>query len=168
MGLQQHRPEDEQRHDGSGKQNAALHPGIQQKTLRSWTAGGGLRRPRTTHLPVLPFGQLLRLQGDVHRGPLPVCPHLPGVYLDEFADCELDALVAHGLRALRDCLPNEVDLTNKNVSISVVGCKRDFTIYEDEGVDTYLELIAGEERRGGAGRDEEEAQPAAAADDAPG
>ena len=34
-------------------------------------------------------------------------------YLDEFADCELDALVAHGLRALRDCLPNEVDLTNK-------------------------------------------------------
>lgn len=89
-------------------------------------------------------------------------------YLDEFADCELDALVAHGLRALRDCLPNEVDLTNKNVSISVVGCKRDFTIYEDEGVDTYLELIAGEERRGGAaGRDEEEPTPAAA-DDAPG
>ena len=33
--------------------------------------------------------------------------------MDEFADCELDALVAHGLRALRDCLPNEVDLTNK-------------------------------------------------------
>merc|ERR1712045_155211 len=87
-------------------------------------------------------------------------------FLDEFADCELDALVAHGLRALRDCLPNEVDLTNKNVSISVVGGKRDFTIYEDEGVDTYLELIAGEERRGGAGRDEE--APPAAADEASG
>ena len=25
--LQQHRPEDEQRHDGPGEQNAALHPG---------------------------------------------------------------------------------------------------------------------------------------------
>ena len=54
----------------------------------------------------------------------------------------------------------------QNVSISVVGGKRDFTIYEDEGVDTYLELIAGEERRGGAGRDEE--APPAAADEASG
>ena len=52
------------------------------------------------------------------------------------------------------------------MSISVVGGKRDFTIYEDEGVDTYLELIAGEERRGGAGRDEEAPPPAA--DDASG
>ena len=33
--------------------------------------------------------------------------------LDELDDCELEALVAHGLRALRDTLPNEVDLTNK-------------------------------------------------------
>ena len=33
--------------------------------------------------------------------------------LDTFGDCELEPLVAHGLRALRDTLPNEVDLTNK-------------------------------------------------------
>ena len=33
--------------------------------------------------------------------------------LDEVGDCELEPLVAHGLRALRDTLPNEVDLTNK-------------------------------------------------------
>merc|ERR1719220_129904 len=72
-------------------------------------------------------------------------------FLDEFSDCDLETLVAHGLRALRDCLPNEVELTNKNVTISVVGCKKEFTIYEDEKVDTYLQLIAGEERRGGAG-----------------
>ena len=32
---------------------------------------------------------------------------------DEFLDSELEALVAHGLRALRDTLPNEVDLSNK-------------------------------------------------------
>ena len=36
--------------------------------------------------------------------------------LDELADCELEPLVAHGLRALRDTLPNEVDLTNKVTS----------------------------------------------------
>ena len=34
-------------------------------------------------------------------------------FLDEFPDCDLETLVAHGLRALRDCLPNEVELTNK-------------------------------------------------------
>ena len=33
--------------------------------------------------------------------------------LDDFGDCELEPLVAHGLRALRDTLPKEVDLTNK-------------------------------------------------------
>ena len=32
---------------------------------------------------------------------------------DEFLGSELEALVAHGLRALRDTLPNEVDLSNK-------------------------------------------------------
>merc|ERR1712211_70320 len=69
---------------------------------------------------------------------------------DEFLDSELEALVAHGLRALRDTLPNEVDLSNKNVSIAVVGKDQPFTVYEDAAVDPYLELIAGEERRGGA------------------
>merc|ERR1719326_616830 len=65
--------------------------------------------------------------------------------LDELGDCDLESLVAHGLRALRDTLPNEVDLTNKNVSI--VGENTDFVVYEDSDVDKYLELIAGEERR---------------------
>lgn len=87
-------------------------------------------------------------------------------HLDEFPDCpDVEALVAHGLRALRDTLPNEVDLTNKNVSIAVVGIDKDFVVYEDESVDPYLELIAGEERRGGEGRaaaaEEGSAEPAA-------
>ena len=42
-------------------------------------------------------------------------------FLEDFKTCELEELVKHGLRALRDTLPNEVDLTNKNVSIAVVG-----------------------------------------------
>ena len=77
-------------------------------------------------------------------------------FLDSFKDCELEELVKHGLRALRDTLPNEVDLTNKNVSISVVGKDHDFTIYDDARVDPFLAGIEGEERRG---------QRAAAADD---
>merc|ERR1712004_247606 len=71
-------------------------------------------------------------------------------HLDEFLDCDLEPLVAHGLRALRDTLPNEVDLSNKNVSIAIVGKEHPFKIYEDTEVDTYLKLISGEERGRGA------------------
>jgi len=69
-------------------------------------------------------------------------------FLDSFDECELEELVKHGLRALRDTLPNEVDLTNKNVSVAVVGKEHDFTIYDDEKVDPFLAGIEGEERRG--------------------
>lgn len=34
-------------------------------------------------------------------------------HLNTFMDCDLNELVAHGLRALRDTLPNEVDLNTK-------------------------------------------------------
>ena len=41
-----------------------------------------------------------------------------------------------------------MDLTNKNVSVAVVGKDEDFTIYDDEKVDPFLAGIEGEERRG--------------------
>jgi len=69
--------------------------------------------------------------------------------LDSFKDCEMEELIKHGLRALRDTLPAEVDLTNKNVSIAVVGKDVPFTIYDDSDVDQFLASIEGEERRGG-------------------
>ena len=34
-------------------------------------------------------------------------------HLNEFPDCTTEDLVRHGLRALRDTLPNEVELTSK-------------------------------------------------------
>ena len=34
-------------------------------------------------------------------------------HLNEFVDCSVEDLVRHGLRALRDTLPNEVELTSK-------------------------------------------------------
>lgn len=69
--------------------------------------------------------------------------------LDKFSGCELDDLIKHGLRALRDTLPNEVELNNKNVSIAVVGAGVKFEVFDDAAVDPYLAGIAGEERRGG-------------------
>ncbi|KAL3183572.1 hypothetical protein MRX96_033680 [Rhipicephalus microplus] len=64
-------------------------------------------------------------------------------HLDEFKLCNLEELVKHGLRALRDCLPNEVELSTKNVSIAIVGKDHDFTIYDDD----RLASIEGEEDR---------------------
>jgi 20S proteasome subunit alpha 6 len=90
-------------------------------------------------------------------------------FLNDLRECELEELVKHGLRALRDTLPNEVDLTNKNVSIAIVGKDHPFTVYDDAGVDPYLAGIEGEERRGQrqAGEGEGEAAAEGEAGEAP-
>lgn len=67
-------------------------------------------------------------------------------HLDKFHDSSLDELIAHGLRSLRDTLPSEINLTNKNCSLGVVGKDMDFTIFDDDKIDQYLALIEGEER----------------------
>ncbi|KAM5125152.1 proteasome subunit alpha type-1-like, partial [Mantella aurantiaca] len=51
----------------------------------------------------------------------------------------LNELVKHGLRALRETLPAEQDLTTKNVSIGIVGKEMEFTIYDDDEVASFLE-----------------------------
>ena len=47
--------------------------------------------------------------------------------IDELGDCDLESLVAHGLRALRDTLPNEVDLTNKVRVLMLVTLQHHFS-----------------------------------------
>ncbi|GFQ74352.1 proteasome subunit alpha type-1 [Trichonephila clavata] len=73
-------------------------------------------------------------------------------YLDTFKSCDMEELVKHGLRALRECLPNEVELNTKNASLAIVGLNMDFTLFEDEHIEPYLKAIEGDERprRGGA------------------
>jgi 20S proteasome subunit alpha 6 len=89
-------------------------------------------------------------------------------HLDEFPNCTLEELVKHGLRALRDTLPNDVELTTKNCSVGLVGKDNPFTIYDDEHIDQYLKLIEGEERSAGAGKDDEPTQMEADPDLGPG
>jgi 20S proteasome subunit alpha 6 len=74
--------------------------------------------------------------------------------LDKFSESNLDELVKHGLLALRECLPNDLELSIKNVSVAVVGNNEAFSVYDDQAVDKWLNLISDAERRGrGAGRD---------------
>lgn len=41
-------------------------------------------------------------------------------HLSEIPSCELNDLVAHGLRALRDTLPNDLDLNSKVCCSSIM------------------------------------------------
>jgi len=67
--------------------------------------------------------------------------------LDEMSTCTVDELINHALRALRDTLPNEVELSTKNVSIGVVGKGTPFKIYEDTAVAEYITFVEHEQRR---------------------
>lgn len=42
-------------------------------------------------------------------------------HFDEFADCDLDTLIKHGLHALRETLQQDKELTIHNTSIGIVG-----------------------------------------------
>lgn len=48
-------------------------------------------------------------------------------HLNEFLDCSVEDLVRHGLRALRDTLPNEVELTSKVICPLLCGVNLRFT-----------------------------------------
>lgn len=86
--------------------------------------------------------------------------------LDTFMTLTLEELVKHGLRALRDTLPNEVDLSSKNVSIGYVGKDTEFKVLMEDDIDRYLRMIEGEERRGGNA--DGSRPPGDGGDDAPG
>ncbi|KAK2172188.1 hypothetical protein NP493_986g00039 [Ridgeia piscesae] len=90
-------------------------------------------------------------------------------HLDKFSNCGLEELIKHGLRALRDTLPTETDLNTKNCSMGIVSKDMDFTIYADNDIAQYLQLIEGEERSSRPGRREgaEGMEQDAAGDDQP-
>lgn len=75
-------------------------------------------------------------------------------HLNEFWESDIGELIKHGLRALRDTLPNELELNTKNVSIGLVGKDTNFYVLSEDEMSTYLSAIEGEEKRGsGAGAD---------------
>lgn len=62
--------------------------------------------------------------------------------LDAIRETEsLDELIVHGLNALRDTLSQDVELTFKNTSISVVGKDTEFALYDDEQVQQWLDKL---------------------------
>jgi 20S proteasome subunit alpha 6 len=81
-------------------------------------------------------------------------------HMEEFADCGREDLVKHGLRALKESLSQDKELTVENTSVGVVGIKKagakaveKFTLFDGESVKQWVDLVAD-------GNDEEEAAPA--------
>ena len=68
--------------------------------------------------------------------------------VDTFRDCDKNQLIRHSLLALRECLPNDVELSTKNVSLALVGKNLPFTTYDDEDVDQFLKMLQPHERKG--------------------
>eukprot|EP00128_Syssomonas_multiformis_P013934 Colp12_sorted_trinity150504_noHs@8044 len=64
--------------------------------------------------------------------------------LDKFEDSELGDLIQHGMRALRDSLPNNSELTQKNCSVGVVGPDRKFRILSDDEIQPFVEQLDAE------------------------
>lgn len=69
-------------------------------------------------------------------------------HLDKFLQTTLNELVRHGILALRECLPNDLELNDKNLSIAIVGKNHNFTIYDDDTIQQWLDLVSPDERKG--------------------
>jgi len=65
--------------------------------------------------------------------------------LDKFAESSYEEIISHGLRALRECLPNEQELTTKNCTIAVVGKDKKLTLLDNDDVAPFLTLIEEKE-----------------------
>lgn len=68
--------------------------------------------------------------------------------IDTFPNCSRDQLIRHSLLALRECLPNDVELSTKNVSLAIVGKDTPFTTYDDEDVEQFLNKLQPHEKKG--------------------
>lgn len=63
---------------------------------------------------------------------------------ENFAGCSKEELVIHGLKALRECLPQEKELNNQNTTVAIVGREEKFELFDDEDVSQWLDLLGGE------------------------
>ena len=54
---------------------------------------------------------------------------------------DVEGLIVHGLNALRDTLAQDVELTDKNTSVAIVGKDTPFTIYDEEEVQQWLDKL---------------------------
>lgn len=69
--------------------------------------------------------------------------------LDEFANANREELVKHGLRALKESLAQDKELTVDNTSIGIVGVRKEgtkfieaFKLYNDQEAKVWIDMVA--------------------------
>jgi 20S proteasome subunit alpha 6 len=60
---------------------------------------------------------------------------------ESFADCSLDELIKHSLKALASTLAGDTELDAKSASIAIVGKDRAFEIIEGDAIQVYLDAV---------------------------
>ncbi|KAL8371865.1 hypothetical protein RB595_001592 [Gaeumannomyces hyphopodioides] len=89
--------------------------------------------------------------------------------LDKFADCDREELLKHGLRALKESLVQDKELTTDNTSVGIVGLVKGddgkqrvepFRLYDGQEVKEWIDSVSDEREAAG---DAAPAAPAAAA-----
>ena len=62
-----------------------------------------------------------------------------------------DALIKHGLYALRETIQNDKELNTLNTSIGIVGKDQSFTVIEGDDLQKYLDMLEARPERGSGG-----------------
>lgn len=65
-------------------------------------------------------------------------------HLDAIYSSDVQGLCRHALRALRECLPHEVELNSKNVTLSIVGPGQPFKNYAEDELQPFLQNLDDE------------------------
>jgi 20S proteasome subunit alpha 6 len=72
--------------------------------------------------------------------------------LDKFADCDREELIRHGLRALKESLVQDRELTVDNTSVGVAGVAgkgvEPFKVYDGQEVAAWIESVADDKEGG--------------------
>lgn len=72
-------------------------------------------------------------------------------HLSEFENSGKEGLIKHGLRALRESLSQDKELTMENTSVGIGGVGEDFKLVEGQDVQPWLESAFAEEGQVEAG-----------------
>jgi len=86
---------------------------------------------------------------------------------ESFPEATREELVLHGLRALRDSLAQDKELTTANVSLAIVGVEEKFKLYDGEEVAEWLEKLGNTQSSRGSRGTTTAAPPATTATEEP-
>lgn len=70
-------------------------------------------------------------------------------HLDSFPDSSREDLIKHALRALKESLSQDKELTIDNTSVGVGGLDEDFKLYEGQELTNWLEVTFENKAEGG-------------------